>query len=212
MIYNASQVQQVYKINRSTVGRWIAAGKLHANDDGYFEETDFLILFRKSKSWNTWRERVSEDEAAKITSKLPLIERNQLTGISDVIPDMGSTPSKGFADENNLNKLELSNQKLHQEIIEKKRKNAVASGKLISRLLVKRFVGQMGEIDNTEWRSLPTRVIDDVLSICETSDPKKSIAITKRLEEEVFNILQSVQRSQIEFLDGLPSDIYDSDD
>lgn len=211
MKYNAYQVNSVYKINRSTVGRWIKAGKLIADLDGYFEESDFLVLFRKSKSWDSWRKRVSEQEAAQTTAKLPLNEPNQLTGEKNINLDSGSTPLQGSAEGQDFNKLNLSNLKLHEEIKEKRRKNAVASGKLISRLLVKRFVGKMGEIDNTEWRSLPMRVIDDVLSICETSDPKISLAITKRLEEEIFNILESVQRSQVEFLNNLPNDDPDAD-
>lgn len=211
MKYNAYQVNQVYKINRSTVGRWIKAKKLAADEDGYFEESDFLVLFRKSKAWDSWRKRHSEEEAAQITAKLPLDEPNQLTGEKNNNFESGSTPLQGSADGIDFNKQTLGNLKLHEEIKEKRRKNAVASGKLISRSLVKRFVGTMGEIDNTEWRSLPTRVIDDVLSICEISNPKISLAIVKRLEEEIFSILQSVQRSQIEFLNNLPSDDPDAE-
>ena len=206
MKYNANQAQQVYKINRSTIGDWIKAGKLVVDDDKYFEESDFLVLFRKSKAWSAWRKRHSDKEAAQITAKLALNEPNQLTGEKNVNSNTGYIPLEGSAEGSDFNKLNLSNLKLHEEIKEKRRKNAVASGKLISRSLVKKFVGKMGEIDNTEWRSLPTRVIDDVLSICEISNSKIAIAITKRLEEEIFNILQSVQRSQIEFLNDLPND------
>lgn len=206
MKYNASQVQHVYKINRSTVGRWIKAGKLISDSDGYFEESDFLVLFRKSKAWNAWRKIHSEQDALQITAKLPLNEPNQLTGELNLNPECGSPPVQGSAEGNELSKLDLGKLKLLEEIEEKRRKNSVASGKLISRMLVKKFIGQMGEIDNTEWRALSTRIVDEIMSICETSDPEISIKISKCIEDEVFNTLKSVQRSQLDFLTNLPND------
>ena len=44
MRMNASQAQAAYGTPRMTVGRWIASGKLAADDDGYFEEKDFKAL------------------------------------------------------------------------------------------------------------------------------------------------------------------------
>lgn len=44
MRMNASQAHTATGVPRSTVGRWIKSGKLPADTDGYFEETDFDIL------------------------------------------------------------------------------------------------------------------------------------------------------------------------
>lgn len=41
---NASQAQRVTGVSRATIGRWIKAGKLAADTDGYFAEEDFDIL------------------------------------------------------------------------------------------------------------------------------------------------------------------------
>ena len=41
---NASQAHTATGVSRTTVGRWISAGKLTADDDGYFEEEDFNAL------------------------------------------------------------------------------------------------------------------------------------------------------------------------
>lgn len=204
--FNASQMQKKYSVNRSTIGRWISAGKLSSDQDGYFEESDFLVLFRKSKAWNVWREKQNEEVQAKSTAQLPLEHKNQLTGGVDPDSNMDQYPTKSFADEGDLNKLDLTNLKLQEEIKEKRRKNAMADGRLISRTLVKRFIGRMGEIDNTEWRSLSSRVSDDLAAICEVNGSEYSTQINKRIDEEVFNILSSVQRSQKEFLESLVVD------
>lgn len=203
MKLNAFQSQEKYNVNRSTIGRWIKAKKLSADVSGYFEESDFLVLFRASPAWQKWRNKHSEEEADQITAKLPLDEPNQLTGAADNNSNTGSPPLEGSA-KGSLNKLDLSNIKLIEDIREKRRKNAFGDGKIINRSLVKRFVGEMGEIDNTEWRSLPTRIIDDLMSICGISDPETAIQLTKRIEEEIFLILKSVQRSQTNFLNSLP--------
>ena len=41
---NASQAHTATGVSRSTIGRWIKAGKLTADIDGYFEEDDFNVL------------------------------------------------------------------------------------------------------------------------------------------------------------------------
>ena len=41
---NASQAHTATGVSRSTIGRWIKAGKLTADMDGYFEEEDFNVL------------------------------------------------------------------------------------------------------------------------------------------------------------------------
>ena len=41
---NASQAQTATGVSRATIGRWIKAGKLAADTDGYFAEEDFDIL------------------------------------------------------------------------------------------------------------------------------------------------------------------------
>ncbi len=201
--FNASQMQKKYSVNRSTVGRWISAGKLIADEDGYFEESDFLLLFRKSKAWNVWREKQKLAEADQNTAELPLIHRNQLTGEVDIDSNMVLYPTKGFAEGESKSKLDLSNEKLVEEIKEKRRKNAMAEGRLINRTLVKRFIGRMGEIDNTEWRSLSSRIGDDLMAICGVNGSEFLTEINKRIDEEVFSILSSVQRSQKEFLKSL---------
>lgn len=203
MKLNAFQAQEKYNVNRSTIGRWIKAKKLSADQDGYFEESDFLVIFRASAAWQKWRKKHSEEEADQITANLPLDEPNQLTGAVDNNSNTGSPPLKGFA-KDKFDKLSLGNMKMMEDIREKRRKNAFGDGKIINRSLVKRFIGEMGEIDNTEWRSLPIRVKDDLLAICSISDPEIAIGIVKRLEEEIFVILKSIQRSQTDFLNSLP--------
>jgi hypothetical protein len=201
--FNASQMQKKYSVNRSTVGRWISAGKLISDQDGYFEESDFLVLFRKSKAWNVWRDKQKQDELSKSTVQLPLEHKNQLNGSVDHDSNMDQYPTKSFANESDLNKLDLSNLKLKEDIKEKRRKNAMAEGRLINRTLVKRFIGRMGEIDNTEWRSLSSRIAGDLMAICGVNESKYLTEINKRIDEEVFDILSSVQRSQKEFLESL---------
>lgn len=203
MKYNASQLQTKYGLNRATVGKWLKAGKLVGDESGYIEEDLFLMAFQKSQSWKFWKEK-NETEAAKITSQLPLSTPNQLTG-SDSSPSLPGLPAgQGSAGEKHMNKVDLTNLKLHEDLVEKRRKNAEAAGRLIDRQLLKRFVGRMGEIDNTEWRSYSSRVIDDVMAICSVSGPEILAELTKRLDDEVFSILASGQRSQSEFLDNLP--------
>ncbi|MCK4958707.1 MAG: hypothetical protein KAT00_04895 [Planctomycetes bacterium] len=41
---NASQAQTATGVSRATIGRWIKAGKLAADTDGYFAEEDFDVL------------------------------------------------------------------------------------------------------------------------------------------------------------------------
>lgn len=204
--FNASQMQKKYSVNRSTVGRWISAGKLIVDQDGYFEESDFLVLFRKSKAWNVWREKEKIAQSEQNTAELPLIHKNQLTGEVDIDSNMVLPPTKGSAEGGGNSKLVLSNEKLVEEIREKRRKNAMAEGRLINRALVKRFIGRMGEIDNTEWRSLSSRIGDDLMAICGVNGSEYLTEVNKRIDEEVFTILSSVQRSQREFLESLQVD------
>ena len=44
MRMNASQAQTATGVSRATIGRWIKAGKLAADTDGYFAEEDFDVL------------------------------------------------------------------------------------------------------------------------------------------------------------------------
>jgi hypothetical protein len=201
--YNAYQLQTKYGVNRATIGRWKNAGNIVVDDDGYFDHNAFLVYFQQTKSWKIWKEK-NAAEAANITAQLPLSIPNQLSGSSPTPPLPGFPATEGSAMEKMVSKADLTNQKLLEDVIEKRRKNAEAGGRVIDRQLLKRFVGRLGEIDNTEWRSLSSRVTDDVMAICGVSGPELLAKLTRRIDDEVFSILASGQRSQSDFLDSLP--------
>ena len=180
MKFRQSELAKMYKINRSTVNRMVSGGKLFCDADGFIEESDFLVLYRKSPAWSKRRESATLEEQAKITASLPLTSPNQLTGDQRSIPNMASTPTEASGggdssvvdlDEVDLTKINmktldkavLDRLKAVEDIREKSRKNDLAESKLISRVQVKRFMGKMGEIDANEWGAFPSRVVDDVL-------------------------------------------------
>lgn len=207
---NANQAQTRYSVNRSTVRRWINDGKLVADDDGYFSEADFLVLFRKSSAWE--RQRLAKAAAERQQApELPLQERNQLTGeVQPPTLESAYTPPKAsgggeeqaglsLTDKRNVD-LATSLEKLRGE----QRKNAIADGKTIARSLVEKAFGQLEEIDRTEWESMPARSADAILAACEISDPAMRAEVIRVLEDEVYSTIRSCKVAMVGFLKGLP--------
>lgn len=221
MTFTQSDLANKYKINRSTISRWISSGKLASNEFGGVEESDFLMVFRQSSAWKRLRESATAETIHQITGSLPLNEPNQLTGDLGEIPNMASTPAKGFAGESdfddadndlsdiNLNimgKPALDRMKLIEEVRERQRKNGLASGQLIKRPVVRRFAGKLGEIDSNQWGTYTSRVIDDVMSLAGISDNAVKIKITERLDDEIYTILQNTKTAQLEFIESMRSE------
>ena len=207
MRLNASQAQSKYKVNRSTIGRWVKAGKLSLDENKYFEEEDFLLVFRQTKAWSNLQKAQNLAEITPQHQKapeLPLITKNQLTGEPEHILNTGPYPSKSFANESEMDKPGLDRLKAIEDIRDKRRKNNIADGKFISRNLVKRFVGRLSEIDHTQWGSFSSRVVDSIMSTCEVSDQAISVKIAQLIDEEVFVILDSIKRCQTDFIASLP--------
>lgn len=202
--YNANQLQGMYPVTRATIGRWIKKEMLASDQNNYVDHNEFTKVFYNSVAGKKFLKSQNNNQANN-TPELPLSERNQVTGEVLELPNMASTPSEAYGNGGNGTfagaKPELQNLKLQEEIKEKRIKNAKEAGRLIDRKLVSKFVGQMSEIDSTEWRSLSARVVDEVMAICEVSDAEKQTSLIKRIDEEVYAILSSVQRSQREFLE-----------
>lgn len=204
-LLNSNQAQERHGINRSTTRRWIKDGRLVADADGYFEESDFLVIARKSRGWAKRRQNKALAER-QVAPELLLGERGQTMG--EVLPDDLDelyTPSEGSAVVGpGASKNVLDRAAAYQKFREHERKNNIAAGKLISRSLVNHYVGRLGEIDNVEWRSMSARINDDLMGLCGVSDAGIASKVTKRIDEEVFKILQSVAAAQREFLGSLP--------
>lgn len=219
MTYTQSDLAHKYKLNRSTISRWISKGKLASDEFGGVEESDFLIVFRKSSAWKKLKATATPETILEITGSLPLNEPNQLTGALGEIPNMAPTPKEGSAtgdvsgapDLSGLNlslmsKPDLDRMKLVEEVRERQRKNGLAESQLIKRPVVRRFAGKLGEIDTNQWGTYTSRVIDDVMSIAGVSDNAIKIQITERLDDEVYTILQSTQTAQLEFIESMRSE------
>lgn len=218
MLLTQSDIEKKYKINRSTVCRWVKNGKLAADEHGMIVETDFLNVFRRSVAWKKMRDSQSAEIVQKVTGDLPLNEPNQLTGEPGVIPNVGYTPQKasgegeGFGAESvstsnvdlaYADKALLDRMKAVEDVRERKRKNNLAEGKLVQRAVVRRFMAGLESIDNTQWRSLSSRVCDDILAACEVSGSEIALKVTERIDQEVFLILNNTQRLQAEYLHAM---------
>lgn len=221
MLLTQAQLASKYGIGKSSICKWVKKGLLASDADGGIVETDFLLIFRKSKAWDRIKKTATPEFVQNVTGNLPLNEPNQLTGALGEVPNVGNTPKKAsgegegseaFSDEvdlssvknlNSLSKIDLDRFKAVESIRAERRKNNVAESKLIARPVVRKFIGRLGEIDNTQWRALPVRVVDDICGICGVSDASISLQVAERIEEEVFLILQNAQNAQYEFIEQL---------
>ena len=190
---NASQAEKQYGVPRRTVGRWITAGKLPADEDGYFEEAAFNILNAT---------RLTQPAPGRKTSLTPI--RKQL----DKKPEQRSTsaaltlPASTQADSRqqvDLRKALANARKAEMEV-------KIKMKDLISRELVSRVFRSIYAIDSTEWRGLGARLAPDIMAICEIEDPTKEAAVGSVLEREIFGTLSHVKQVINTFLEDIESE------
>lgn len=219
-LFTQADLETKYGINRSTVGRWVKANKLAADSEGFIDENDFLLVFRKSSSWKKLKEKATPEFIQKITGSLPLNEPNQLTGDLGSIPNMAYTPQKASgvggvevvthdeddltgANLESLSKSALDRLSIVETVKERRRKNGLADGTIIKRSVVRRFVGRMGEIDSNQWPGMSGRLIDQVMGICEINDNAKKLALRECIDDEIYSVLANVQNLQLEFMEQI---------
>jgi len=116
---NASQAHTATGVSRSTIGRWIKAGKLTADVDGYFEEADFNVLnaervtkpgpgrkvlaptvAKKKKA----KKKAAKKKATKKKSKKKAAKKKPAVKAKPAPPEKKGHPTDGLSEEDILNK------------------------------------------------------------------------------------------------------------
>ena len=192
MRMNASQAQNAYGVARRTVGRWITAGKLPVDEDGYFEEDDFKILNAKRIT----QPAPGRKTAIKSINKSVKKKLGQRSAAAETKPSLDEHVNA--RQKVDLRKALANASKAEMEV-------KIKMKDLISRELVSRVFRGIYAIDSTEWRGLGARLAPDIMALCEIEDPKKEVAIGNVLEREVFETLTHVKKAINSFLEDIES-------
>lgn len=229
MRMNASQAQAAYGTPKMTVRRWIRAGKLKADEDGYFEEEDFLVLDAIRATQSAPGRSAQKMEKAEKEAE-PKKRSAVSGGAKKKASAKKATPKKKSAAKTattkTIGKPALPSgsggitgpSMLPQSRQEVDLRKALANARkaemevkikmkdLISRELVSRVFRKLYTIDSTEWRGLGPKLAPDIIALCEVEDPTKEVEVSDRIEREVFRTLGHVQRVLNEFLEEIESE------
>lgn len=197
---NASQAQELYGVNRSTVGRWIKAGKLFARD-GVFFEADFLAIVNASKSGKIKRgakpkekkpapapstkKQTRKPKAAKPAK--PAVNQIERTNLDDLIKDEKLRKSV---------ETELSIEKLESQRL----KNAVTRADLISRDLVRVVLGQLFTIHTNELKPVGQKTAPEIMAIVGIEDADLEAKVAGNIDKETHRVLNHIKRTLSDFL------------
>jgi len=196
MRLNGFQAAQKYNINRSSITRWKQKKLLIVDGDGYFEESDFLKLFKNMRG-----------KKVKATTKEKKVKSKKKTGKNDRLPEIrGLRPEepiniKQGSELYDLSRDQLARMKLAEEVEQKRVKNTADRGSLIPRKLVKEFISELYTIDVNEFLqlspALSARICEGVF---ETSDADKMTQVSKMIDTELYKTQGHIQSKVDKFI------------
>lgn len=169
-------------VNRSTISRLTAAGKLHVSKDG-----GYSLLHRLNAAYLAHRRQILDQPGG---GKPPL-----LAGPAGPVPP-GTTATT-------MTRQDLEKRKLLRQSERLELQNLAARRRLIDRVLVENFFRTLHGIDTANWQSMPARAIGGIATAAKITDPAILMAIEKLLDEHVFNTLQLVGKKTDSFLRSL---------
>lgn len=191
-----SNVAKRAGVSRAAVGAAVEAGNLRLVGEGRTAKIDLhdnltkdYILSQNSQRKPKPQETIQADEIQTSGSSV---------GKREALPPQGPQPLPDLqtaSDEQMraLSRPDIDRYILLEKLAAQQLKNRQDRFLLIERSIVRQAFGKLYQVDNTQLKTLPTRLSPEIASITKVDDPSMILKIEEIIEKEMFRTMSHIK-------------------
>ena len=202
---HAYEAEARYSVHRSTIGRWLKAGKLAFELRGkrkYFRVDEFLIVAGKSQTQADFKPRspkAPKDKGAK---------KPRAGG-----PAPGGTPAPEEPSDNyptededlDLDKISrhgLDKMRVGEDVLKKRQDRLTARRSLIPQALLSDFLRGFYGIHVNQLRPMGAKIAPEICAVIGSTNPEDENKIAQVIDAEIYPILDYIKQEAFGFLEA----------